>query len=205
VNRAAGRRQALIATWRSQRNQLRNCTGMKPWSTTALRIAAYRFHRCFFPSTEGYHLDVRNVRRLFSAICSPAGLEGFRLCELRQTCASLMAILDADPRQMQRQLGHESLAITLRYYSHWILGEANMNCAPLIEQRPKSLARPPVSEIRLVNIAFRLCLQRRSEEDDKVDRSFGINGWAQQDLNLQPADYEPDPLGFTTSSFQDTY
>jgi hypothetical protein len=91
--------------------------------------------------------------------------------------------------QGERQ--QESLETTLRYYAHWIPREANISYALLIERQPKSPVRPPASEIRLVNSASRLCLQRRrEEEEDDADKSFRINWWAQQDLNLRPADYE---------------
>jgi len=143
-----------------------------------------------FPSTQGTYLDVRNLRRMFSAICSQAGIEGFALYDLRHTYASLMLMRGADPRWVQRQLGHESLTTTLRYYAHWIPGEANESYALLIEQRPKLPAESPVNEIKLADSASRLCLQRRGERDGEVAKSFGINWWAQQDSNLRPADYE---------------
>jgi integrase len=42
----------------------------------------------------------------------------------------------APPDWVQKQLGHESLWTTLRYYAHWIPKESSGKYAELLEQRP---------------------------------------------------------------------
>ena len=86
-----------------------------------------------FPSMTGTYLQIRNVRRLFKDICAKAGINGFTPYHLRHTYASLMFMRGADPRYVQRQLGHESLSTTYRYYAHWIPKEARASYANLIE------------------------------------------------------------------------
>ena len=86
-----------------------------------------------FPSLTGDYLEMRNVRRLFKNICARAGIQGFTPYDLRHTYASLMLMRGADPRYVQRQLGHESLSTTYRYYAHWIPKEARASYARLIE------------------------------------------------------------------------
>ena len=86
-----------------------------------------------FPSSIGTYLEIGNVRRLFRNICAKAGIQGFTPYHLRHTYASLMLMRGADPRYVQRQLGHESLSTTYRYYAHWIPKEARTTYANLIE------------------------------------------------------------------------
>jgi len=162
---------------------------------TALVRAYFESHHrevpsMLFPSTEGTYLDIRNIRRLFSAICTKAGIKGFTLYDLRHTYASLMLMWGADPRWVQRQLGHESLATTLRYYAHWIPKEARESYANLIEQEPKAAAKWSASPADRADSASRLCLQGQREQEGESAKSFRIKWWAQQDSNLRPADYE---------------
>jgi integrase len=86
-----------------------------------------------FPSTIGSYLEIRNVRRLFTKICTMGGIHGFTLYDLRHSYASLMLMRGADPRYVQQQLGHESLSTTYRYYAHWIPKDARASYANLIE------------------------------------------------------------------------
>ena len=98
-----------------------------------------------FPSLTGEYLEMRNVRRLFKNVCARAGIQGFTLYDLRHTYASLMLMRGADPRYVQRQLGHESLSTTYRYYAHWIPKEARASYARLIEQNENAGFNPDVS------------------------------------------------------------
>jgi integrase len=105
-----------------------------------------------FPSDTGTYLNIVNVRRLFRSICDKAQIQGFTPYQLRHTYASLMLMRGADPRYVQRQLGHESLSTTYRYYAHWIPKEARASYANLIEltaENPNDSAfsSNPVSQI----------------------------------------------------------
>ena len=88
-----------------------------------------------FPSTTGSVLDVDNVSGMFNEICCRAGIESFTLYDLRHTYASLLLMRGAKPQYVQRQLGHETLSTTLRYYAHWIPKEMKESYAHLIDAK----------------------------------------------------------------------
>jgi len=110
--------------------------------------------KLLFPSTTGTVLDVDNLNGLFTEMCESAGIEAYTLYDLRHTYASLLLMRGASPQYVQRQLGHETLSTTLRYYAHWIPKETKESCAHLIDANPTSAVFSPKC---FVNAEFRLC------------------------------------------------
>jgi integrase len=67
-----------------------------------------------FPGlVEGKPLAV--VRKGFEGACRRAGIVDFRFHDLRHTCASWMVMAGASIKAVQQQLGHKTLAMTMRY------------------------------------------------------------------------------------------
>jgi integrase len=60
----------------------------------------------------------------WSAATAAAGLQGFRVHDLRHTAASVWLGAGADPRVVQRVLGHASAAMTMDLYGHMM--DANL-------------------------------------------------------------------------------
>ncbi len=58
---------------------------------------------------------INSVKRSYTTALRRAGLEGFRFHDLRHTAASTLVNQGVDLLTVQRILGHESLAMTLRY------------------------------------------------------------------------------------------
>ncbi|HEX9929420.1 MAG TPA: site-specific integrase [Pyrinomonadaceae bacterium] len=60
------------------------------------------------------NLDFRH----FKPTLKCAGLEGFRLYDLRHTCATLLLSAGENPKVVAERLGHSSIVLTLDTYSH---------------------------------------------------------------------------------------
>jgi integrase len=72
-----------------------------------------------FTSPTGQPLRYSNFRnRVWIPASEAAGLTGLDIHELRHTAASLMIRAGADPKLIQTQLGHASIAITYDVYGH---------------------------------------------------------------------------------------
>jgi integrase len=72
-----------------------------------------------FTSPIGQPLRYSNFRnRVWIPATEAAGLPGLDIHELRHTAASLMIRAGADPKLIQTQLGHASIAITYDVYGH---------------------------------------------------------------------------------------
>jgi integrase len=72
-----------------------------------------------FTSPTGQPLRYSNFRnRVWIPATEAAGLPGLDIHELRHTAASLMIRAGADPKLIQTQLGHASIAITYDVYGH---------------------------------------------------------------------------------------
>ena len=77
-------------------------------------------HSLVFVGEGGEPLHANNLgRRNLPRILERAGLaEGFRLYDLRHTCATLMLLAGVHPKVVSERLGHASVKITLDTYSH---------------------------------------------------------------------------------------
>ncbi len=75
-----------------------------------------------FDAPEGGALRESNWKRSvgWSAATAAAGLQGFRVHDLRHTAASVWLAAGADPKVVQRVLGHASAAMTMDLYGHLV-------------------------------------------------------------------------------------
>ena len=60
----------------------------------------------------------------WSEVTSAAGVPGFRVHDLRHTAASVWLAAGADPKVVQRVLGHATAAMTMDLYGHMM--DANL-------------------------------------------------------------------------------
>jgi hypothetical protein len=65
-----------------------------------------------------------NARWGWSAATSAVGVPGFRVHDLRHTAASVWLAAGADPKVVQRVLGHATAAVTMDLYCHMV--DANL-------------------------------------------------------------------------------
>jgi integrase len=79
---------------------------------------AWRDTDLVFATHLGGPLEPRNVNRSWYAIRSRAGLTGFRLHDLRHSCASFMLAAGASPRTVMKTLGHSQIGLTMNTYTH---------------------------------------------------------------------------------------
>ncbi len=90
-------------------------------------------HGFVFTATFGTPLDLANLYRRFKAVLQDAKLgtlgdpdedgkrtftSGFRLYDLRHTCATLLLLAGENPKVVSERLGHASITLTLDTYSH---------------------------------------------------------------------------------------
>jgi integrase len=66
----------------------------------------------------------------WSAATSAAGVPGFRVHDLRHTAASVWLAAGADPKVVQRVLGHATAAMTMDLYGHMIDANLWQACPP---------------------------------------------------------------------------
>jgi integrase len=72
-----------------------------------------------FPSARAGHLTLSQARyTLNKAVSAVGGIDGFRLHDLRHTCASLAISEGANVKVVQKLLGHKSAVLTLDKYGH---------------------------------------------------------------------------------------
>jgi integrase len=75
--------------------------------------------RLLFPNLTGKHTWQANLSsRHFKPILDRAGLRGFRLHDLRHTCATLLLLAGVHVKVVSERLGHSNITITLQTYSH---------------------------------------------------------------------------------------
>jgi len=79
---------------------------------------AWRNTGLVFTTHLGGPLEPRNVNRSWYAVRSRAGLTGFRLHDLRHSCASFMLAAGASPRTVMKTLGHSQIGLTMNTYTH---------------------------------------------------------------------------------------
>lgn len=110
---------------------------LRDWNTTQKRErlkagGEYEDHGFVFANHFGKPLHRTNVaRRGYRRVLEAAGLgtyegegkdrrfvPGFRLYDLRHTCATLLLLAGENPKVVSERLGHASIALTLDTYSH---------------------------------------------------------------------------------------
>lgn len=115
----------------------RTVDALRVWRTAQKRErvkagAEYEDHGFVFTTHFGRPLDRGNVsRRDYRQLLESAGLghysgkgkqrrfvPGFRLYDLRHTCATLLLLRGVNPKIVSERLGHASIALTLDTYSH---------------------------------------------------------------------------------------
>jgi site-specific recombinase XerD len=93
------------------------------------RHVAERRERCLahgftepwlFLSSVGTRLRKENTERVMTRLCRRAGLPHFTPHDLRHTFASLLLQRGENPKYVQQQLGHSSLALTTDLYGKWL-------------------------------------------------------------------------------------
>lgn len=73
--------------------------------------------RLLFPGRNGY-LTNAEYRKVFDPAAKEIGVPGLVPHELRRTCASLAISAGANVLAVQKLLGHETAAMTLKVYGH---------------------------------------------------------------------------------------
>jgi integrase len=103
-----------------------------------------------FNAPEGGPLRESNWKRSvgWSAATAAVGLPGFRVHDLRHTAASFWLAAGADPKVVQRVLGHATAAMTMDLYGHMI--DANLWRAARLVGDISGTSDPPETGIRTV-------------------------------------------------------
>lgn len=110
-----------LRTWRTEQKRERLKAG-----------AEYEDHGLVFTTVFGQPLHQSNLRRReYRDVLEAAGLgtyekrgkrkvfkPGFRLYDLRHTCATLLLLAGENPKIVSERLGHSTVALTLDTYSH---------------------------------------------------------------------------------------
>jgi integrase len=71
-----------------------------------------------FTTHLGGPVEPSNVNRAWYAVRSRAALPGFRLHDLRHSCASFMLAAGASPRTVMKTLGDSQIGLTMNTYTH---------------------------------------------------------------------------------------
>ena len=82
----------------------------------------------------------------WSEATSAVGVPGFRVHDLRHTAASVWLAAGADPKVVQRVLGHATAAMTMDLYGHMI--DANLWQAAQLVGDISGTSDPPEGRIR---------------------------------------------------------
>jgi len=143
-----------------------------------------------FTGPQGSPLDVDNFRnRQWAQAVKHASLEGFRIHDLRHTCASLAIAAGADVKVLQRMLGHASAAMTLDLYGHLMPGQAEA-----VAERLDAAARGTAKSKNSTRA-------KRAHGTSAVDHPEqphlplpGLHEWRRWDSNPRPSGCKPDAL-----------
>jgi len=81
--------------------------------------AAYQNNDLCFATDEGQPIRYGNLtKRHFHRVLTKAELTGFRLYDLRHSCATLLLSEGVNPKIVAERLGHSDVTLTLNTYSH---------------------------------------------------------------------------------------
>jgi integrase len=79
----------------------------------------YENHDLVFATDKGTPIYHRHLfRRHFLKVLERAGLNGYRVYDLRHSCATLLLATGENPKVVSERLGHSSIVMTLDIYSH---------------------------------------------------------------------------------------
>jgi integrase len=100
-----------------------------------------------FDAPKGGPLRESNWKRSvgWRAATTEAGVPGFRVHDLRHTAASVWLAAGADPKVVQRVLGHATAAMTMDLYGHLVDGNL-WQAARLVGDTSGTFERPGVSD-----------------------------------------------------------
>lgn len=70
-----------------------------------------------FTTRAGTPVEPRNLNRRFETRCAKAGVRRITVHDMRHTCATLLAALDAHPRVAMRILRHAQIDVTMNVYT----------------------------------------------------------------------------------------
>ncbi len=95
-----------------------------------------------FTSPQGAPLRNSNFRRQvwYKAIADSGLPEGFRIHDLRHSCASLLIAQGAHPKAIQVHLGHSSISVTMDRYGHLFPSDMEALAEALDGVRSQALA-----------------------------------------------------------------
>ena len=95
-----------------------------------------------FASPHGAPLRNSNFRRQvwYKAVADSGLPDGFRIHDLRHTCASLLIAQRAHPKAIQVHLGHSSISVTMDRYGHLFPSDMEALAEALDGARSKALA-----------------------------------------------------------------
>jgi integrase len=95
-----------------------------------------------FTSPHGAPLRNSNFRRQvwYKAIADSGLPDGFRIHDLRHTCASLLIAQGAHPKAIQVHLGHSSISVTMDRYGHLFPSDMEALAEALDDARSQALA-----------------------------------------------------------------
>jgi integrase len=101
-----------------------------------------------FGAPQGGPLRESNRKRSMGwrAATSAVGIPGFRVHDLRHTAASVWPAAGADPKVVQRVLGHATAAMTMDLYGHLV--DANLWQAARLVGDISGTSEPPIESIR---------------------------------------------------------
>jgi len=98
-----------------------------------------------FPTETGHHDNGQNItKRMLRRALKAAELRHIRFHDLRHTCASLLLMAGRNPKEVQVQLGHASVEITLNVYSHVLPNSHHGNAdamQALLTEKPRATGR----------------------------------------------------------------
>jgi integrase len=79
---------------------------------------AWREHGLVFASSIGTPVEPRNVNRRWDELRRRAGLDWFRLHDLRHGCATFLLAKNVPDRVIMEVLGHAEIGVTMNTYAH---------------------------------------------------------------------------------------
>lgn len=90
-------------------------------------------HNLVFPSMTGTPFHHSNLTKSYKRILQTAELSGFRMYDLRHSCATLLLSSGENAKIIQERLGHASVVLTLDTYSH-VLPEMQKQASEKLEK-----------------------------------------------------------------------